>query len=125
MTADERAIRALIEDWLSATRAGDLNRVLALMADDVLFMVPGREPFGKKEFAEQSQAMARVEIASVGDVKEVVVHGELAYARTHLTVTMTPPGAAPIRRAGHTLSVFRKQGGAWLLVRDANLLGPQ
>ena len=125
MTADERAIRALIEDWLSATRAGDLNRVVELMADDVLFMVPVREPFGKKEFAEQSQAMARVEIASVGDVKEVVVHGELAYARTHLTVTMTPPGAAPIRRAGHTLSVFRKQGGAWLLVRDANLLGPQ
>jgi hypothetical protein len=30
--------------------------VLGLMADDVLFMVPGREPFGKAEFAASAQA---------------------------------------------------------------------
>lgn len=27
-------------------------------------------------------------------------------------------------RAGHTLSILRKQGGKWVLVRDANLLAP-
>jgi len=27
-------------------------------------------------------------------------------------------------RAGHTLSILRKENGRWLLARDANLLSP-
>ena len=46
---DEQAIRTTVALWLSATRSHDLKAVLELMADDVGFMVPGREPFGKKE----------------------------------------------------------------------------
>jgi uncharacterized protein (TIGR02246 family) len=42
MTDDERAIRDLVERWMSASRAGDLATVLSLMADDVIFMVPGQ-----------------------------------------------------------------------------------
>lgn len=29
-----------------------------------------------------------------------------------------------MKRAGHTLSVLRKQDGRWVLARDANLLAP-
>ena len=29
-----------------------------------------------------------------------------------------------MKRAGHTLTVFRKTDGKWLLARDANLLSP-
>jgi len=43
---------------------------------------------------------------------------------TRLSVEMTPPGGAPMKRAGHTLSVLRKTGGRWQLARDANLLVP-
>jgi uncharacterized protein (TIGR02246 family) len=125
MSEDERAIRSLIDAWLSASRAGDLSKVLSLMSEDVLFMVPGREPFGKKEFAEQAQGMKDVDIAGVSDVKEVVVVGDLAYARTHLTVTVTPPGGQPVVRAGYTLSVLRRQAGGWVIARDANLLVSQ
>jgi hypothetical protein len=35
---------------------------------------------------------------------------------------MTPPGAAPMRRAGYTLTILRKEQGKWRLARDANLL---
>jgi uncharacterized protein (TIGR02246 family) len=45
MTDDERAIRELVSTWFIATRNGDLATVLDLMADDVVFMVPGGEPF--------------------------------------------------------------------------------
>jgi hypothetical protein len=48
MTDDERAIRELIATWLRASQAGDTQTVLSLMTDDVIFMVPGREPFGKE-----------------------------------------------------------------------------
>jgi ketosteroid isomerase-like protein len=45
---DEQAIRALVESWFTATSKGDVATVLSLMADDVIFMVPGQEPFGKE-----------------------------------------------------------------------------
>ena len=51
MTEDKSAIRTVVDTWMSASKAGDLSTVLSLMADDVIFMVPGREPFGKKKFA--------------------------------------------------------------------------
>ena len=58
MTDDERAIR----EWMAATKAGDVATVLGLMSDDVVFMVPGREPFGKRQFAATSQGMAGVRL---------------------------------------------------------------
>jgi ketosteroid isomerase-like protein len=40
-------------------------------------------------------------------------------------VKMTPhDGAAPVERAGHTLTVLRREQGRWRLARDANLLAP-
>jgi len=124
MSPDERAIRDLIATWLSASAAGDNEMVLSLMSDDVLFLVAGRPPFGKKEFAASQSVLSTHRIEARSEVCEVVVSGDLAYARTHLTVTMTPTaGGKPLRRSGPTLSAFRKLGdGRWLLVRDANLL---
>jgi len=46
MNDDERAIRNLVDTWISATRAGDIETVLDLMADDVIFTVAGQKPFG-------------------------------------------------------------------------------
>lgn len=51
MNKDEQAICDLVETWLAATKKGDLATVLSLMADEVVFMVPGQEPFGKEAFA--------------------------------------------------------------------------
>lgn len=57
------------------------------------------------------------------EIQEVRVEGTMAYMWSHLMVNVTPPGAGdPIERAGHTLTVFRKVSGRWLLGRDANLL---
>jgi uncharacterized protein (TIGR02246 family) len=127
MPEDERAIRTLIANWMASTRAGDLPRVLSLMSEDVLFLVPGQPPFGKAEFAATSARMKDVRIDGKSDIQEIVVQGDWAWCRTQLTVTMTPaatsPGGPPVRRSGQTLSVLRKQSdGSWLLVRDANLL---
>ena len=60
MQRDEQAIRALVHKWMAASKAGDVGAVLKLMADDVLFMVPGCEPFGKGEFAAKSESMKEV-----------------------------------------------------------------
>jgi len=124
MNADERAIRDLVATWMKASQAGDLATVLSLMTDDVIFMVPGREPFGKEAFAAASQGMKDVRMQGTSEIKELKVLGDWAYLCNHIKLTVTPPGGgAPVKRSGYTLTILRKQpDGRWLLARDANLL---
>lgn len=124
MTPDERSIRDVIATWLRASAEGDAATVLSLMTDDVLFLVAGRTPFGKKEFGAGHNALSSHRIEATSEVLEVVVDGDLGFARSRLSVAMTPiGGGATLRRSGPTLSIFRRQAdGRWLLSRDANLL---
>ena len=123
---DEDAIRTLIADWHRFSAAGDLQNVLRLMSDDVVFLTPGHEPMiGRGTFARLSEGMQdQVRFESTFEIEEVRVVGSLAYTRTFLKVTTIPrTGAAPTRRSGRTLSILEKQpDGSWLLIRDANLL---
>jgi uncharacterized protein (TIGR02246 family) len=120
---DERAIRDLVATWMAASRAGDTAKVLSLMADDVVFQVPGREPFGKEAFAAMSEGMKGVRMEGSSDIRELRVLGDWAYLRNHITITVAPPGGKPVKRAGYTLTILHKQtNGQWLLARDANLL---
>ncbi len=123
MSDDERAIRELVATWMAATKAGDHDAVLSLMADDVVFMVPGREPFGKEAFAAASKGMQGMRIDGTSDIRELQVLGDWAYLRSHLKVTITPPGGSPTTRTGYTLTILRKgPDGKWRLARDANLV---
>jgi uncharacterized protein (TIGR02246 family) len=124
--SDEQAIRDLVATWMEASKAGDTQTVLGLMADDAVFMVPGREPFGKEAFAAASQGMKNIRMEGTSDIREIKVLGDWAYLRNYITVTMTPPGGDAVRRAGYTLTILRKTpDGKWLLARDANLLTVQ
>jgi uncharacterized protein (TIGR02246 family) len=123
MNDDERAIRELIATWMKASQAGDIETVLSLMTDDVVFMVPGREPFGKEAFAAAAQGMKGARMEGSSDIRELNVLGDWAYLRNHITITITPPVGEPVRRAGYTLTILRKgPDGRWRLARDANLL---
>lgn len=128
MLGDEQQIRALVATWQSATKAGDLDTVLGLMTDDVVFLVPGRSPMHKAEFEALSRVPAgspRPKIEGTAEIQEIQVSGDLAYVVSRLSVSVTPLGASQAtERAGHTLTVFRRIGGKWLLARDANLLSP-
>lgn len=122
---DQRAIRDVVAEWMAATKRGDSQAVLNLMTDDAVFLVPGQPPMDKAAFASASKSRIDEQPAFEGvcDIKEICVDGNTAFMWSHLTVTVTPPsGAVPIRRAGHTLTIFRKVRGRWLLARDANLL---
>jgi uncharacterized protein (TIGR02246 family) len=123
MSDDERAIRELVENWFAATMSGDIETVLGLMTDDVIFMVPGREPFGRQAFAEASKGMKDVRFDGKSDIVEIEVLGDWAYLRNHIDLKMTPHGGVPVHRRGYTLTILRKElDGKWRLSRDANLL---
>ena len=121
---DEKEIRRLVDTWLAATKAGDTETVLELMTDDVTFLVPGQKPFGKDEFrkASESHAASSLQFEGESDIVELKVLGDWAYMITKLSVTARQEGKPPVVRSGHTLTLLRKEGGKWLLARDANLL---
>jgi len=123
MSDDVRAIRNLIDRWMKASRAGDTAAVLNMMTDDVVFMTCGREPFGKEEFASTSAAMKDMKIDGTAEVEELAITGDWAWARTHLSVSVTTPDGKELRRSGYTLTILTKgMDGRWLIARDANLL---
>lgn len=109
---------------MDASRAGDTATVLSLMTDDVVFTVPGQAPFGKAEFAAASQAQQGMRIDGTAEILELQVLGDWAFLRNRIDLSITPPGAAqPMRRAGYTLTLVRRDAsGRWLLARDANLV---
>jgi uncharacterized protein (TIGR02246 family) len=123
MSEDERAIREVVATWIAASRAGDHDTVLSLMTDDVVFMVPGAEPFGKAAFAAASKGQRPALIEGSADIVELKVLGDWAWLRNRLKVTIAPPGGSPATRSGYTLTILRKEpDGRWRLARDANLL---
>ena len=123
MTNDEIAIRQVVETWMTASKNGDLARVLDLMTDDVVFMVPGQEPFGKQAFSDASTGMAGTTMEGTSEIVEIQVLGNWAYIRNRIDLTATPPGGGSVRRSGYTLTLLRKEpDGQWRLARDANLM---
>ena len=126
MTDDEHEIRELVERWMAATKAGNIDDVLSLMTDDVEFLVAGVPPFGKPEFRASSmeQADKSVEFDGTSDIRELKVIGDHAYMINKLSVVTRQAGGEQMSRSGYTLTLFRKENGKWLLARDANLLTP-
>jgi len=128
MRTDEDEIRELVAAWMAATKAGDIERVLSLMADDAVFLVPGQLPMGKATFAAAAKAQSvqdAPKFDGTSEIQEIKVLGDWAFMWTKLSVVVTPPGGAPsTARTGHTLSILKKEDGRWLLARDANMLSP-
>ncbi|HZZ21480.1 MAG TPA: SgcJ/EcaC family oxidoreductase [Roseiarcus sp.] len=123
---DERQIRRLVDSWIAASKAHDLPALMDMMADDVVFMTPGRAPFGKTEFAADVEHTKGVSIDARAEVQEIEVFGPWAYIRNHVRVEITSPGQTPKRMSGYAMSVLRKEAdGRWRIARDANLVMPE
>ena len=122
--SDPQQIRDLVAAWARASAAGDLDAILPLMDDDILFLTHGAEPFGRDAFVQHFTAnVKQMDLNVTAHVREVEVRQDLAFARTWLEVRITPPNADPVTRTGYSLAVYRRRpGGPWKLWRDANLV---
>jgi len=127
MGPDERAIREVHSTWIEAVNAGDLVRLLTMMADDAVFLSPGRAPFGRDGFSEGfSAAHEQLRINCISELEEVVVVGEVAYTRSRDSLSVIPRAGGEAKQlAGHRIAVYRKRpDGRWVLARDAHTLSP-
>ena len=124
LSNDEQSIRQLVDEWLAASKKGDVATLLSLMADDVIFMTPGREPFGKEVFAQNNQAGVLKEATS--NIQEIQVLGDSAWMRNYLDLVISTPNEASKRLSGYTLTILKKKpDGRWVISRDANLVMPK
>ncbi len=126
MQSDEQEIRQLVSTWMAATKAGDVEKVLSLMSEDVVFLVTGQPVMRKDDFAATAKAQSGEEAPQfdgTSDIQEIKVLGDWAFMWAKLTVKVTPSdGGEMVTRAGHTLSILKKEHGTWMLARDANML---
>src|SRR3954468_4408392 len=127
MRPDELAIRELHSIWIDAVNAGDLARLLTLMADDVVFLNLGEEGLGRDGFSTKfSAAQQQVRIYCVSELMDVAVVGEVAYTLSRDSLSVSPHGGGEeIRVPGDRMTIYRKQPDVrWLLASDANVLSP-
>jgi uncharacterized protein (TIGR02246 family) len=125
VTSDEQAIREVHSTWIDAVNAGDLTRLLTLMADDVVFLSPGQAPFDRDAFSTNfSTAHQQMQIRCLSELEEVVIVGEVAYTRSRDALHVTSrAGGKATQLAGYRMTVYREQpDGRWLLARDAHTL---
>jgi uncharacterized protein (TIGR02246 family) len=125
MASDEREIRTIHANWIDAVNAGDLARLLTLVAEDVVFLTPGQAPVDREGFSSNFIAShQQMRICCTSELEEVVVVGEVAYTRSRDALSVTPRPAGPTAHlAGHRMTVYRKQrDGRWLLSRDTHTL---
>ena len=84
MSADESAIGNYFSRWQRAAVANDLAAMLDPIADDAIFLVAGREPFGKREFAAMQAGMRpfRLEFESTTSPRKATSPGAVVGSRS-------------------------------------------
>jgi len=88
VNADEQAIRNLVAQWHHTTAAGDVEAVLRLMAEDVVFLIAGQPPMKGRSTFEKGlrRLLASHDVQPTGEVQEVETSGDLAYCWAVLNV---------------------------------------
>ena len=125
MYPGELAIRNLVAQWHNAAAAGDVEVVLRIMAEDVVFLVTDQPPMNRGMIESRLRYLLTLyRVESTSEIQEIEVSGNLTYCSTVLMVRVTPvSGGKLVVRTGSTLSVFRKQANKPRVVEhDANFL---
>lgn len=127
MKSDEHDVRDVHATWIAAVNAGDLDRLVEMMAVDVIFLNPGNPPIGRTGFAENFlKAKASVKVLCVSTIENVVVAGDVAYVVSQDSLSVEPRDGSPCAElAGHRMTIYRREAsGTWLIARDAHTLAP-
>jgi uncharacterized protein (TIGR02246 family) len=119
-TADEAALKAATQTWLTAYNAGDADTIVSLYADDAVLMPPHAGVANGKaairEFIAKDSAGAKAAgVKLMPGAASAGVNGDMGWESGSYTVT---DGSGQTVDSGSYLSVSRKVDGKWLYIRD-------
>jgi uncharacterized protein (TIGR02246 family) len=123
---DRRAIEALHQIDMAASKARDLATLLSLCSDECVMLPPGEDPIVGREAIrkslerdlEQEQAYQISEY--VHDFAEVKVLGDWAFEWGRFSAAAEPVGGGPaIKSSGKILRILERQtDGTWRVARS-------
>lgn len=109
--------------YTSAINSNDLDAIMAMMTDDVVFLVPGSPPIeGKPAVREWAGGyLSAYHTHWDKRVVEFIQSGAYAFERYSYTSTDTPRGGGePVSGTGWGLIVYQRgDDGVWRVARDA------
>ena len=121
--ADDPAAYLAHEAYVNAINSNNIDAVLGMLTDDVVFMAPNEKPYiGKAALRPWIEGyLAAYKTHWDKPVQEFVVNGDWAYERYAYTSTDTPvAGGAPIVGTGWGLLIYHHDAdGKWRVARDA------
>ena len=119
--ADEAAIRAINPVWFNSYRAGDVNSIVALYAEDAVVSAPGTpaargqaaiREFFVKDIANSTAAGVTL---NAGLTTDAGVSGDLGWEWGTFSVT---DKAGTTVDTGKYVTVYARKDGKWLIIRD-------
>ena len=118
--AEEAAIKAVTAAWLEAYNAGDVEKIVAMYADDGVLMPPhaavATGHAGIRAFLTADTAAAKAAgVKLVPGATTAGVAGDTGWESG--SYTATDASGTPVD-SGSYLSVSRKTNGKWLFIRD-------
>ena len=122
MSADEKAIAEVFEEYSGSLNAGDLERWLAIWDPDGVQMPPDDPAqFGLEAIRSRNgKYLDKYSWSMSIDLKEVQIAGEWAYGRGFYTATLEPKREGPEDLIdGKFLTILKRQSdGSWRFYRD-------
>ena len=118
--AEEAALKAMTTTWMDAYAAGDVEKMVALYADEAV-LTPLHAPVAAGHAAIRAFLAADTAGAKAAGVKIIPgaatagVAGDTGWESGSFTVTN---GSGATVDSGSYLSVARKSNGKWLYIRD-------
>ncbi len=121
--ADVAAIRQINDDFVEAVNSDNVAGQLALYTDDAIRMPPDQESLvGIDAIRSGAESFyAEYEQELTGEVQEIEVSGDRAFARGIFTFSATPKADSPAveMRAGKWVHILKRQpDGSWKVYRD-------
>jgi len=119
-SADQTALRGTTITWIDAYNAGDVEKIVALYAEDGVLMPPhaavASGPAAIRTFLTADTAGAKaMGLKIVLGASTAAISGDMGYESGSYTVT---DAAGATVDSGSYLSTSRKANGKWLYVRD-------
>jgi uncharacterized protein (TIGR02246 family) len=105
-------------------RAKDIDRLVSLVTDDVVFLPPGGPPIkGREAVGELYRSLfTQFDVEQAAQTEETEVAGDWAFSWGAETMTLAPRGGgAPVSLQGKGLTILRRQpDGTWKFARGIN-----
>jgi uncharacterized protein (TIGR02246 family) len=117
----EKSIRAMAENFEAGVKAGNVDQVISIYAEDAVVMPPNMPVVSGRDAVRQfwagMLAMGKAEIDIMID--DISVSGDMAVERGTWSLTVMPEGASSsVKDNGKYLIVWRNRGGKWQAVSD-------